>query len=87
VIGDDEGYVDKAAGKGSKINSHGRIDVGVEDITAISSEGRDEPRDEGIAKGSGDCTESVDVNTFQVLIEGEPRYVCCVDFHFVSGVD
>lgn len=64
VIGDDKWYVDKAAGKGGKINGHGGIDVGVEDITAISGEGRDEPGDEGIAKGSGDGMESVDVNTF-----------------------
>jgi hypothetical protein len=87
VIGDDEWYVDKAAGKSSKINSHGRIDVGVENITAISSEGRDESGEEGIAKGSGDSTESVDVNTFQVLISGEPGNICRVDFHFVSGID
>jgi hypothetical protein len=61
--------------------------VGVEDITAVASEGRDEPGDERVAEGSGDGMESVNVNTFQVLIGGESRDVCRVDFHFMSGID
>ena len=87
MIGDDERNVDKATGKGGKINSHGRIDVGVKDITAVASKGRDESGDEGIAEGSGDGIESVDVNTFQVLIGRESGDVCRVDFYFVSGID
>jgi hypothetical protein len=87
VVGDDEWNVDKAAGKCREVNGHGGIDVGVKEITAISGEGRYETGDERVTEGSGDGMESVDVNAFPVLIGWETGYVCCVDFHFVSGID